>query len=426
MRRLVHEEAKEAEAAAAERAMKRQRSRESLGDDGEEQEKTGQDASDTDQDPEETDVNDELSPPPRHETEQTADLELEKAKRTVFLGNVSTSAISSKSSRKVLIDHLKSIFTSAPDPKEGEQKHALESIRFRSTPYASAKPKKAAFARKEVMDATTKSTNAYAVYSSPLLVRAAVTQLNGSMVLERHLRVDSIAHPAAVDNRRCVFVGNLGFVDDESNIQAANEEEGAKRRKRKEAADVEEGLWRTFGKCGTVESVRVIRDSATRVGKGIAYVQFGDGNAVEAALALNDKKFPPMLPRKLRVTRARAVNRNAKTGARPGMDRANANGYRSKASAERASRAGRAGKLYGKAAAAEAKKFVRTTRPEKTGNGVEMPNGVIKPEAFVFEGHRARSKGGKAGLKLGKKKSAKPTNRSARRGAAYKVGKKKA
>ena len=79
-----------------------------------------------------------------------------------------------------------------------------------------------------------------------------------------------------MDHRRCVFVGNLGFVDDESAIRKAEERDGekAKKRKEKEPADVEEGLWRVFGKAGTVENVRVVRDSATRVGKGFAYVQF--------------------------------------------------------------------------------------------------------------------------------------------------------
>ena len=36
-------------------------------------------------------------------------------------------------------------------------------------------------------------------------------------------------------------------------------------------------------------------------------MQFTDENAVEAALLMNEKKFPPMLPRKLRVMRARKM-----------------------------------------------------------------------------------------------------------------------
>jgi nucleolar protein 12 len=121
------------------------------------------------------------------------------------------------------------------------------------------------------MEATTKSTNAYVVYSTAFAAREAAKKLNGTMVLDRHLRVDGVAHPAKTDHRRCVFVGNLGFVDDESMMDQGGENE---RKRSKIPSDVEEGLWRQFSKAGTVESVRVVRDEKTRVGKGFAYVQF--------------------------------------------------------------------------------------------------------------------------------------------------------
>ena len=200
-------------------------------------------------------------------------IELEKASRTIFLANVSTAAIKSKSSKRTLTEHLTSFISDLPEHKPP---HKLDSLRFRSTAFAhSAVPKKAAFAKKELMDATTKSTNAYAVYNTTLAAREAASRLNGTVILERHLRVDNVAHPARVDNQRCVFVGNLGFVDDETAIRAAEDKENdQKPRRPKTPADVEEGLWRQFSKAGAVESVRVIRDKTTRVGKGIAYVQF--------------------------------------------------------------------------------------------------------------------------------------------------------
>lgn len=213
------------------------------------------------------------SPIPQHESlaPSKSQVELEKSSRTVFLGNVSTSAIESKASKKELLDHLSSFLPSLPASKPG---HKVESLRFRSTAYSTAIPKKAAFAKRELLDATTKSTNAYAVYSTPTAAREAAKRLNGTVILGRHLRVDEVAHPAKVDHKRCVFVGNLGFVDDESALQAAAEEKGKPKQKKRAPADAEEGLWREFGKCGTVESVRVVRDSKTRVGKGFAYVQF--------------------------------------------------------------------------------------------------------------------------------------------------------
>lgn len=201
--------------------------------------------------------------------------ELEQASRTIFLSNVSIEAITSRTAKKTLLAHLSSVLDKTASPPQ-----TIESIRFRSTAFSTAAvPKRAAFIKKSLMDATTKSTNAYVVYSVIPAVRAAVTKLNGTVVLDRHLRVDSVAHPATVDQRRCVFVGNLGFVDDESVLNVKTDEEGKevseKKKRTKAPMDVEEGLWRVFGKeAGKVESVRVVRDPITRVGKGIAYVQF--------------------------------------------------------------------------------------------------------------------------------------------------------
>lgn len=213
--------------------------------------------------------------PPQHESlaSSTADSSLEQAARTVFLGNVSNSAITSKSDKKTLLTHLGSFLDSLPASTPA---HKVESLRFRSIAFSSAVPKKAAFARKDIMDSTTKSTNAYAVYTTKVAAREAAKRLNGSVVLDRHIKVDEVAHPRQTDHRRCVFIGNLGFVDDESGMAAAMAEaDGEKRRvKKTPPSDVEEGLWRQFSKAGKVESVRVVRDSKTRVGKGIAYVQF--------------------------------------------------------------------------------------------------------------------------------------------------------
>lgn len=281
--------------------------------------------------------------------------ELERAARTVFLGNVSTDAITSKAARRKLVKHLESVLRAegdadvaeeegdnnadedgedSPDEKDpdgdddddddddsdGGAKLAatktgktgkaatppsqrLESLRFRSVAFSTLSlPKRAAYATGALMSATTAASHAYAVYPTPASARLAVERLNGTVVLGRHLRADGVAHPARVDHRRCVFVGNVGFVDDESVYEtkkvvlAEEDEEGGvedaggrkmtkkkdavvkettRRRKAKLPSDAEEGLWRVFGeKAGRVESVRVVRDPKTRVGKGFAYVQF--------------------------------------------------------------------------------------------------------------------------------------------------------
>lgn len=214
---------------------------------------------------------------PMHESltqDKKAD-EVEKANRTVFLSNVSIDAVSSKSAKKKLMAHLSSVLD-----KEATPPQTVESLRFRSVAFSTAAmPKRAAYITKATMEATTHSANAYAVYNSTAAARTACTKLNGTVVLDRHLRVDSVAHPAEVDHRRCVFIGNLGFVDDETVLNTKLDEDGKekteKRKRTRVPMDVEEGLWRTFNQhAGKVESVRVVRDQTTRVGKGIAYVQF--------------------------------------------------------------------------------------------------------------------------------------------------------
>lgn len=409
---------------------------------------------------------------PTHESlaADSAATEVEKANRTVFLSNVSADAVTSRTAKKTLLKHLASVLD-----KEASPPHKVESIRFRSTAFSTASmPKRAAYIKKSVMEETTKSTNAYVVYSSPLAARLAISGLNGTIVLDRHLRVDSVAHPAPVDHRRCVFVGNLGFVDDETVLKTKTDEEGnevtEKKKRTKVPMDVEEGLWRVFGKeAGKVESVRVVRDPVTRIGKGIAYVQFyvsfcprtastialigiQDANAVESAVLLNGKKFPPMLPRELRVSRCKAPHKTARAmEAKQGRNalpngkgkgvKKNPNGYVHKATNEDKTLAGRAAKLLGKAAASQLSGTSQKrghkaingggSRRESGGVGTEAAGKMpLKfPEDIVYEGRRASAKDGKpkdlkfkgsgGKSKVARKKGPK-TGRAAARAAKWK------
>lgn len=364
------------------------------------------------------------------------DVELDKANRTLFLGNVSTEAITSSKAKKLLISHLSSPLSEL-DSASGP--HKVESIRFRSTAYSTgAMPKRASFITKSVMSATTHSTNAYAVFSTPLAARAALKALNGTVVLDRHMRVDSVAHPTPVDHRRCVFVGNLGFVDDETVINTTAEGETTTKKRTKVPADIEEGLWQTFGKhAGKVESVRVPRDPKTRVGKGFAYVQFYDGNDVESALLLEGKKFPPMLPRILRVSRAKdprktalAMERTVKSKFEISNGReakSKSTKYRPKATPEQLSQAGRAGKLLGRAGAARQRHGFKDEKKYTKQRNDGAENVVFKtPEQIVFEGRRASSRDAKPkDLKVSKGKGkkgvvkAKTKNRGAKRAAEW-------
>lgn len=319
----------------------------------------------------------------------------EDFERTVFLGNVSIEAIKSKAARKVLLNHLSLCLS---ELQSTSIPHKVRSLRFRSTAFASGVgPRRAAYAKKELMEETSHSTNAYVVYTTQEAAAKAATFLNGTMVLDRHLRADLVARPAEPDHRRCVFIGNLSFVDEET-IETETER-GTKERNRraKQPADAEEGLWRTFSKAGMIESVRVIRDRTTRVGKGIAYVQFYDENSVEAALLYNEKRFPPLLPRKLRVTRAKKPKNTSLPVSR------STDGSKQSDMAVGVSHPGRL-------------KLVVPTKATRNGQS-------NKACSLVFEGRRATKPAAhfaKGGSQRGGH-AARPTTRSSRRGAAFKA-----
>jgi nucleolar protein 12 len=156
---------------------------------------------------------------------------------------------------------------------------------------------------------------------------------------------------------------------------------------------------------------------------------------VEAALLFNEKKYPPLLPRILRVVRAKAVrktalaSRNTKGPKAQIKDRI----YNPKMPSEEASLHGRASKLLGRAGAANIKKGsgsgANSMVVGKKGNAGASDNGIAgiakKPEQIVFEGYRASSKNGRPkDLKMGGggKKKGKPTNRGAKRASAWKKG----
>ncbi|EEQ34863.1 nucleolar protein 12 [Microsporum canis CBS 113480] len=113
---------------------------------------------------EEENEEEEVDEIPMHEslTNKKAD-PMDKASRTLFLSNVSTDAIKSKSAKKTLLAHLSSVLPK-PSSTDPATVHKVESLRFRSTAFSStALPRRAAYAKKELMDSTTKGTNAYVV-----------------------------------------------------------------------------------------------------------------------------------------------------------------------------------------------------------------------------------------------------------------------
>jgi len=152
-----------------------------------------------------------------------------------------------------------------------------------------------------------------------------------------------------------------------------------------------------------------------------------------------------MLSRVLRVVRAKAIGKTANAQAANSSRDKNNNTkntnkqqiYNPKMSSQDASLRGRAGKLLGRAGAAQFKKressgandTVMGKRGDARRSSVAsaIPGIMKTPEAIVFEGYRASSKSGKPkDLKLGggggKKGKGKPRTRSSKRASDWKKG----
>lgn len=148
---------------------------------------------------------------------------------------------------------------------------------------------------------------------------------------------------------------------------------------------------------------------------------------MEKALLYHGKKFPPMLPRVLRVSRAKRSSANTSRTNKPphrnGVDSTSSHIYRPKISSKTQSLSGRAQKLLGNAGAANLRMFQGArTLPSELG-----ADASTRATRVVFEGHRASSKQSRGTIKLGGsgKKQGKPRTRSSRRGAAFKASTKK-
>lgn len=149
---------------------------------------------------------------------------------------------------------------------------------------------------------------------------------------------------------------------------------------------------------------------------------FQDQNGVEAALLFNDKSFPPLLPRKLRVVRAKKPRRDAPK-ASVYKNRGRGSGKKDGvADPDLKSLQGRVGKLLGRSGRLEVKSAHRVS--EKSDRPRAESKGIQRPESFVFEGYRASSKNDNQGIKFrnsNRKKAGKPQNRGAKRAAAWKA-----
>lgn len=128
--------------------------------------------------------------------------------------------------------------------------------------------------------------NAYVLFEAKEAAESAV-QENNKEFLGKFVRV-SLANQKVLDIKTTVFVGNLYYkVKDED-------------------------LRDFFKDCGTVVSVRVIRDPITHMGKGFAYVRFENKQGYLKALQKNKAEF---FQRELRIKKAVEIEQENKNKA---------------------------------------------------------------------------------------------------------------
>ncbi|CCH40528.1 Nucleolar protein 12 [Wickerhamomyces ciferrii] len=321
-----------------------------------EEEKKAEEEFDSDSDEEDEDKSKDESKPVQSGEVKSIDFkekEVEKAQRTIFIGNLSAIVIKNKKDYK----ELKKYFT---------QFGLIESIRFRSISFNEPIPRKAAFVQQKLHESRD-SINAYIVFKEKDAARKSL-EANGKVLFDLHLRVDSVSHPSKIDNKRTIFVGNLDF------------------------EEKEEELWNIFSECGEIESVRIVRDSTTNMGKGFGYVQFKDFTSVSKALLMNEKKLGEK-KRKLRISRSKRVKptpqqgQNGRGGPRQGQRQGgNNNNNKQRALSnltdDQKTKLGRAQRVLGKADRSQAGQVVEGQRAKKGDRVTGVKNGknrVKKP-----------------------------------------------
>ncbi|XP_072376679.1 uncharacterized protein [Diabrotica undecimpunctata] len=172
----------------------------------------------------------------------------EEQERTIFVGNVPI---------KIKKKKIKQFFN-----KYG----TIETLRIRGIPVADPKIPKKVAAIKNEFHPDRNSVYCYIRFSNKEEAEKAL-EANGSVFQEHHLRVHNCVTKEKPDESKAIFIGNLGF--------NAEEEE----------------LWKLFEPCGSISSVRIIRDSYTGMGKGFAYVNFQESDAVQLALEMENVKL---------------------------------------------------------------------------------------------------------------------------------------
>ncbi|KAG2147397.1 uncharacterized protein EDB93DRAFT_1085496 [Suillus bovinus] len=292
--------------------------------------------------------------------------------RTIFVGNLLSEVAQKRPLQKQLHRHILSLVPTAkiestrfrsvafqnptsklPDDDAKEQSGTRQRDRDRASSWRKTNPaadepnndkkfltpsqkKKVAFINHE-LHPSADSVNAYVVFAYPSpakerpsnlpppapvmdpheAARLAVEKCNGTVFMDRTIRVDSLGRPAdsigkqsalsgtfAGDPKSSVFVGNLDFASKEEDLRVFFESLiTAERGPPNQALDTPKN-W--------VSRVRIVRDKETQLGKGFAYVQFTDRVCVDEILAMEEQKLK-FAKRKLRVQRCKILPKGSTT-----------------------------------------------------------------------------------------------------------------
>ncbi|KAG2068446.1 hypothetical protein BDR04DRAFT_1103272 [Suillus decipiens] len=299
--------------------------------------------------------------------------EEQRNSRTIFVGNLSSEVAKKRPLQKQLHRHILSLVPTAkiestrfrsvafqnptsklPDDDGKEQTGSRQHVRDRASSWRKTNPtadepkndekkfltpsqkKKVAFINRE-LHPSADSVNAYVVFAYPTPAKErpsnlpplppvmdpheaaclAVETCNGTVFMDRTIRVDSLGRPAdsvgkqsallgtfAGDPKSSIFVGNLDFASKEEDLRAFFESLiTAERGPPSQASDAPKH-W--------VSRVRIVRDKDTQLGKGFAYVQFTDRVCVDETLAMEESKLK-FAKRKLRVQRCKVLPKSSAT-----------------------------------------------------------------------------------------------------------------
>ena len=182
-----------------------------------------------------------------------------RKERTVFVGNLPPT---------ITRRRLKQLFS---------QHGKVESVRLRSIVVEKGRlPVRVAKRKQEQISSST--INSYVVYTEEESARKAL-ELNGASVGDRHIRVDVATGGREHIHERSVFVGGLPYGVDDEEFRTA------------------------FEKYGDVESVRVVREQKTGIGKGFGFVTYRDRSGV--MFALQSSRKTELNGQKLRVMKSK-------------------------------------------------------------------------------------------------------------------------